>query len=147
MFDQRALLASQKSFALAPVWIKREYLRGPDPESWNLLRKVLDIPVGMTSLTVHVGAYFMGGEFWADDMYVGPALLDLAVQVRGEGLARVKVLAGRDVIADSGDLGGGGEWNKTLPQLDAARGYVVEATTTAGTVTRSEPCPQDYPAN
>lgn len=146
-FDQRALLSSQKSFPLAPVWIKREYLRGPDPRAWNLLAKTLSIPEGMSSLTVHLGSYFMPGEFWADDLYAGPAVMDVTVKVSGAPLKQVAILAGKETLADSGALNGVTEWQRVLPGLPADPACVVRVTTTDGQVTTSAPCPPPCPAN
>jgi hypothetical protein len=144
LFDERAMQSSIKSSPLAPIWIKREYLRGPPLDAWTLLQKVIDIPQGMTTLCVHIGSYFMRGELWADDMYAGPPQFDLSATVQvAAGLRQVRVLDNKgQVVFDSGALpAGSNHWAKTLLQLDGRQFYVIEATGVDGKVTKSERFP------
>ncbi len=140
--DERAMLSSIKSSPLAPVWIKREYLRGPDPEVWSPLCRVLTIPAGLKVLAVHIGSYFMRGEMWADDMYVGPPQVDVSVRVRaapGGELRRIRVLTDKgQTLHDSGDLAPGTTtYQQALPGQDAEAGCSVQVTAGDGKVTRS----------
>ena len=142
MFDERAVLSSIKSSPLAPVWLKREVLRGPDLDAWTAVSHILNIPEGMTTLAVHIGSYFMRGEMWADDFYAGPPQINVQVQVKaapGGSLRRVQVTTDKNQpLHDSGDLPAGTtSWQQDLTKLDAEAGCWVQATDGAGKVTKS----------
>jgi len=153
-FDQRAMISSLKSFWLAPEWINPRYLRGPDPEEWLLLQKVVEIPGGMAVLRVHIGAYFLQGELWADDFYVGLPQMEVTVTARsvargaaGE-IRRVEVLGiGGPALLDSGELPAGTrQWQHTLAGLDAGEALLVRVTTADGKKVESGPFPPPAPA-
>jgi len=134
-FDERFELPSMKDFFLSPTWIAREYLRGPDPETWVPVVRAIDIPA-MEMLKVGIGSYFQRGEMWIDDMYVGPAQIDLTVELAAEEGGRIATV---EVVAVSGDTlhtdepaGGAGTWTHTLTGLDPETGIIVRGTTGDG---------------
>ncbi len=137
-FDQRYEATSMKQFFLAPTWIRRDYLRGPDPDCWFLVHKAITIPAGMTDLSLKIGSYFALGEMWLDDLYCGPARVDAAMTVRadpaGAALRQVQVLAipGPTVVFDSGALGGVAEWSGETRGLDATLNLIVKVVTADG---------------
>ncbi|NLF16590.1 MAG: hypothetical protein GX595_04945 [Lentisphaerae bacterium] len=137
-FDQRYEASSMKQFFLAPTWIRRDYLRGPDPERWFLVHKAMTIPDGMTDLSLKIGSYFALGEMWLDDLYCGPARIDAAMTVRadpaGAALRQVQVLAipGPTVVFDSGALGGAAEWTGQAQGLDATLNLILKVVTADG---------------
>lgn len=142
LLDERAMLTSIKSSPLAPVWLKQEYLRGPGLDEWTAVARVVAIPEGLSSLTVHIGSYFMRGEMWVDDCYAGPPRLDVQAAVQapaGGALRRVRALTDKGgVLCDSGELAAGtARWQETLRQMDAEAGCVIETTSADGSVRKS----------
>ncbi len=139
-FDQRYEAQSMKTFFLAPTWIKREYLRGPDPDEWFLVHKAIEIPAGMTALKVGFGSYFGAGEMWIDDIYCGPAQVDVEIKAAagGEGdgdrITRVEVLAipGPEIVHDSGPLDGLATWEGVAAGMDAAQDLLVKVSSAGG---------------
>jgi len=127
-FDERFQLPSAKTFFLAPTWINPEYLRGPDPERWVPVLRAIDIPA-MDALKVGVGSYFQRGGMWIDDTYVGPAEVDLSMELTaGEGrrIASVEVVAvpGETLAGDTIE-GGAERWTHTVTGIDPEQGIVV----------------------
>jgi len=127
-FDERFELPSAKTFFLAPTWINPEYLRGPDPDRWVPVLRALDIPA-MDALKVGVGSYFQRGEMWIDDMYVGPALVDLSIDLSANEGGRI---ASGEVVAVPGETlvseaieGGAQAWTHTVTGIDPEQGIVV----------------------
>ena len=151
-FDQRYEAQSMKQFFLAPTWIKREYLRGPDPDSWFLVHRAITIPEGMTTLKVGFGSYFAAGEMWVDDIYCGPAQVDVDVAVlaaseaEGDQIARVEVVSipGPELVRDFPDLGGVAKWTGRAEDLDASLDLMIRVTTADGSrsATRIFPNPR-----
>lgn len=134
-FDERFELPSAKSFFLAPTWIRREYLRGPDPERWVPVVRGIDIPA-MSALKVGIGSYFARGEMFIDDCYAGPAQADLTIDLTAQGEARI---ASVEVVAVPGERlmsetleGGVATWTHTLSGIDPEQGVVVRGQTTDG---------------
>jgi len=139
-FDERYEAQSMKTFFLAPTWIRREYLRGPDPEQWFLVHKAITIPAGMNTLSVKLGSYFASGDMWIDDVYCGPARVDVrmdvaaASQAAGDAIVRVEVISipGPVTVKDFPGLGGVPEWSGRADDLDASLDLLVRATTAGG---------------
>lgn len=134
-FDERFELPSAKSFFLAPTWIKREYLRGPDPERWVPVVRGIDIPA-MTALQVGIGSYFARGEMFIDDVYAGPAQADLTVELTAQGdgrIASVEVVAvpGERLVSEAFE-GGLPAWTHTLRAIDPEQGVVVRGSMADG---------------
>lgn len=135
-FDERFELPSAKQFFLAPTWIKREYLRGPDPERWVPVVRAIDIPA-MEALRVGIGSYFARGEMFIDDAYVGPAQADLTIELTAQGQARiasvevVTVPGGTPLCAETPE-NGTATWTHTLRAIDPEQGVVVRGATTDG---------------
>ncbi len=127
-FDQRFELPSMKDFFLAPTWINPEYLRGPAPDRWMPVLRAIDIPA-MDALKVGIGSYFQRGEMWIDDMFVGPAQVDLTIDLAANDGGRITSV---EVVAVPGDTlatetieGGAASWTHTLTGLDPEQGIVV----------------------
>ena len=138
-FDERYYAQSMKTFFLAPVWIKREYLRGPDPDEWFLVHKAITIPEGMEALKVGFGSYFEAGEMWVDDIYCGPALADVEVSVTGgeaeaDRITRVEIMSipGPALVHDFGEIAPVAQWSSKATGLDASLDLIVRVTTAGG---------------
>lgn len=92
--DARAFHGSAIASFLVPVFIPREALTGPDPDSYHPFSVDVQVPEGLERITLSMGIYFTPGEAWFDDVWFGPATFDLKLRVSGEGeqLQQVRVL-------------------------------------------------------
>ncbi len=135
-FDERFELQSMKSFHLAPTWIDPALLRGPGPDRWVPVMRVLEIPA-METLKVGIGSYFGRGEMWVDDFYAGEPLVDLTVRITardGRSLRSVEVveLSGEAICALSDLPGAPGQWERTFAERDPEAPVIVRGSTTDG---------------
>ncbi|GEM_PF-3179332 len=92
--DARAFHGSSIASFLVPVFVPLEALAGPDPESWHPFSVKVAIPEGLEEITLSMGLYFTPGEVWFDDVWFGPATVQMTLNVSGEGerLESVKIL-------------------------------------------------------
>jgi len=92
--DARAYYGSSVASFLVPVFIPYEALAGADPGTYYPFSVAVNIPEGLEYLALSMGMYFTPGEIWFDDVWFGPAQVDLKITVAGEGkqLASVTVL-------------------------------------------------------
>ena len=91
--DARTYHGTAIASFLVPVFIPREALTGPDPDTYYPFSVRVDVPEGLDYIALSMGMYFTPGEAWFDDAWFGPAKIDLKLRVSGEGdeLQSVKV--------------------------------------------------------
>jgi len=147
--DARFYAGSMVNRFLVPVFLKREYLSGTDPEQWYPFRLPVTTGPGMTRITVSLGMYFEAGEVSYDDFRLVRATTDMRIQIRAgkEGIAHVKLLAEGETapLFDSGPLPAGTvTFEKTLRGIATDKHYILEAWLPTGEVLRRS-YPEDSP--
>lgn len=139
-FDRRAYDRRRATHPLAPAYWKPEWIIDMTREPWAPVDLVVDTrgEIVPASVSVQIGSYFAPGALLLDDVYFGPGTLTLSYVVTGAPLARVRVLdAAGNQQAASGDLGGAERYEGSTEGLALGEAWLVEATATDGTVTRS----------
>lgn len=90
--DARTYHGSSVASFLVPVFIPYEALVGADPDVYYPFSVRVEIPEGLERVTLSMGMYFTPGEAWFDDVWFGPARVDMALRVSGEGEQIAKVV-------------------------------------------------------
>lgn len=145
--DRRFYAVSSRGHWLEPVFLPPEALSGPDPNAWLPFELDVKVPAPITRLTFSMGMYFTPGEVSFDDLWVGPAEMDLAVSVKaapGERIEQVVIRTGKPavVVFDSGPLPKVTTFEKTLKAQPLDGNYEVEARLANGKIMR-----EAYPRN
>lgn len=83
--DARTYHGAAIASFLVPVFIPPEALTGPDPDTYYPFSVPVEIPEGLEEIALSMGIYFTPGEAWFDDIWFGPARVDLNVRVTGDG--------------------------------------------------------------
>ncbi|NLO05867.1 MAG: hypothetical protein GX131_08580 [candidate division WS1 bacterium] len=141
--DARAFHGSSIASFLVPVFIPHEALTGPDPDTYYPFSVLATVPEGLEQITLSMGMYFTPGEAWFDDIWFGPAELDLTVRVTGEGQQIASLTVLREGVeapvyrsADDPACPAGqplpDPFEVTIEGVDMRGTYTIVAETTAG---------------
>ncbi len=83
--DARVYAGSAIAGFLVPVFIPYEALAGADPDTYYPFSVQVEVPERLPTIALSMGMYFTPGEVWFDDVWFGPATLDLIIRVAGGG--------------------------------------------------------------
>lgn len=142
--DVRTYVGSARGHWLVPVFIPPEALTDPDIETWLPFETEVDIPQGLETITLSLGAYFSPGEAWFDDIYFTPLTTDLQITVRAQDThpiaVEVRGAGGEVVFATEPDAELPADFSVTVEDLPADDVYTVTVKTADGqTVTKRYP--------
>jgi hypothetical protein len=145
--DARTYHGAAVASFLVPVFIPREALTGPDPDTYYPFSVEVEVPEGLEQLALSMGIYFTPGEAWFDDIWFGAAQLDLDIRVTGGGERIAKLKVFQDGVEepvysseDDPDCPAEGPlpepFEVTVSDVAADGSYLIAATTVEGELHR-----------
>ncbi len=145
--DARTYHGSSIASFLVPVFVPYEALTGPDPDTYYPFSVQVEVPERLGEIALSMGIYFTPGEAWFDDVWFGPAAVDLKLRVDGEGeqIAQVTVFQDgvEEPLYDSGDDPAAGPdhplrdpFEATVPGVATGGSYLIVAKTGGGNLHR-----------
>lgn len=145
--DARTYHGSSVASFLVPVFIPREALTGPEPDTYYPFAVRVEVPDGLETIALSMGMYFTPGEAWFDDVWFGPAVVDMKLRAirEGEQLAEVTVFQDgvvEPVYASANDPAVGADdplpepFEVTVPGVATDGSYLIVAKTVAGDLHR-----------